>query len=227
MPNPVGPISHHWLDSSHISFGVVTGGLYGRTWKAEASAFNGREPDDTRWTIDLAALDSYSGRLSLMPSPRWVVQVSAGHLTAAEGHADGSREDVDRITASATYHRLMMDRLWATTVAWGQNREGGTATNALLLETSTDLSARDVLFARADVVQKMAADLALAGDERFVVQKYQAGYTRWFARLTGIDAGLGSSAGFAVVPQTLQPVYGQRVGGEFAVFLNIRAARHK
>ena len=27
MLNPVAPISHHWLDSSHISFGVVTAGL--------------------------------------------------------------------------------------------------------------------------------------------------------------------------------------------------------
>jgi len=227
MTNPFGPISHHWLDSSHISFGVVTGGLYGRTWKAEASAFNGREPDDTRWTIDLAALDSYSGRLSLMPSPQWAVQISAGHLTSAESHAEGTHEDVDRITASATYHRLTRDRLWATTVAWGQNRERDGATNAVLLETALDVSVRDSLFARADVVQKTAADLALAGDERFLVQKYQAGYTRWFARLTGIEAGLGASAGLALVPQGLESAYGRRVAGEFSVFLNIRAARHR
>ena len=43
MPNPVAPVGHHWLDSTHISFGVVTGGIYGKKWKAEASAFNGRE----------------------------------------------------------------------------------------------------------------------------------------------------------------------------------------
>src|SRR5262245_20561728 len=53
MPNPIAPISHHWLDSTHISFGVVTGGLYGKKWKAEASAFNGREPDDRRYNLDL------------------------------------------------------------------------------------------------------------------------------------------------------------------------------
>ena len=30
MPNPVAPIAHHWLDATHIAFGVVTGGLSGR-----------------------------------------------------------------------------------------------------------------------------------------------------------------------------------------------------
>ena len=49
MPNLYAPITHHWLDSSHISFGVMTGGMYGRRWKAEASIFNGREPDDGRY----------------------------------------------------------------------------------------------------------------------------------------------------------------------------------
>ena len=27
MENPEAPITHHWFDSSHITFGVVTGGL--------------------------------------------------------------------------------------------------------------------------------------------------------------------------------------------------------
>src|SRR5579871_6043283 len=48
MPNPIAPISHHWLDSTHVSFGVVTAGVYGRRWKVEQSVFNGREPDDRR-----------------------------------------------------------------------------------------------------------------------------------------------------------------------------------
>src|SRR5262249_29821533 len=28
MPNPLAPITHHWLDSTHITFGLVTGGVY-------------------------------------------------------------------------------------------------------------------------------------------------------------------------------------------------------
>src|SRR5262245_49031777 len=98
LPNPLAPISHHWLDSTHITFGVVTGAAYGRTWKAEASVFNGREPDEKRTNIDVAALDSVSRRLWFLPSPRVALQVSAGHLNEAEpGAAGAARVDVNRI----------------------------------------------------------------------------------------------------------------------------------
>ena len=55
MANPVAPISHHWLDSSHITFGLITTGIYDERWKAEMSLFNGREPDDDRANLDLGA----------------------------------------------------------------------------------------------------------------------------------------------------------------------------
>ena len=42
MDNPEAPISHHWLDSTHIA---VTAGVVVSDWKVEASAFRGREPD--------------------------------------------------------------------------------------------------------------------------------------------------------------------------------------
>src|SRR4030095_10410389 len=63
MANPLAPISHHWLDATHTPSGRVTGGVYTGRWKAEASAFTGREPDDRRTNLEFAALDSASGRL--------------------------------------------------------------------------------------------------------------------------------------------------------------------
>ena len=100
MPSPLAPITHHWFDATHITFGVVTGGVYGKRWKAETSVFNGREPDENRTNIDFSALDSYSGRVWFLPTNRWALQLSAGHLTEAEAsHDDGSRIDVNRITA--------------------------------------------------------------------------------------------------------------------------------
>ena len=105
MPNPLAPIAHHWLDATHITFGVLTAGVYNSRWKAEGSVFNGEEPDEHRWDIDLAPLDSFAGRLWFAPSSRVVLQVSAGHLTEAEpSHDAGGRVDVNRVTASATYH---------------------------------------------------------------------------------------------------------------------------
>lgn len=48
IANPIAPMAHHWLDSTHITFGVVTAGISSERWKAEASVFNGREPDEER-----------------------------------------------------------------------------------------------------------------------------------------------------------------------------------
>ena len=119
LPNPIAPIGHHWLDSTHIAFGVATAGIYGRRWKAEASLFNGREPDAERYDLDLDALDSYSGRLWFLPSDRWALQVSAGRLNEAEVHeVGGPRIDVSRVTVSATYHRPLTEAgIWASTIA--------------------------------------------------------------------------------------------------------------
>jgi hypothetical protein len=139
LPNPIAPISHHWFDATHVSFGVVTGGVYGRRWKAEGSLFNGREPDENRDDFDFGTLDSYSGRFWFLPTDRWALQVSAGHLKEAELRPGGEPPvDVDRVTTSVTYHRpLQGTGVWATTVAWGRNSDPAEdATHAFLFETS-------------------------------------------------------------------------------------------
>jgi hypothetical protein len=46
--NPEAPLTHHWLDSTHITYGVVTAGYEWDRVKLEGSAFNGREPDQDR-----------------------------------------------------------------------------------------------------------------------------------------------------------------------------------
>ncbi|MGE0393560.1 MAG: hypothetical protein AB7P67_08340, partial [Vicinamibacterales bacterium] len=70
MVNPIGPISHHWLDSTHVTFGVATAAAYSQRWKAEWSVFNGREPDERRADLDLGGFDSFAGRLSFLPTER-------------------------------------------------------------------------------------------------------------------------------------------------------------
>src|SRR5262249_27029072 len=126
-PNAIAPITHHWFDSTHITYGVVTTGLYGQRWKAEASLFNGREPDDQRTDLDFGAMDSWATRLWFVPTRRLAFQVSGGHLREAEADEDGGpRVDVDRLTASGTYHQSFGNRsIWATTIGWGRNAESG------------------------------------------------------------------------------------------------------
>ena len=45
--------------------------------------FNGREPDDHRADLDLAPLDSVSGRVWYLPTPQLALQISAAHLEEA------------------------------------------------------------------------------------------------------------------------------------------------
>ena len=201
--NPIAPISHHWLDATHIVFGVVTAGVVGPRWKAEASAFNGREPDEQRANLDLAALDSTAVRVSLLPTDRWALQVSAGHLREAEaGLGQQGPQDVDRVTASAAYHRPLRDKgFWASTLAYGVNREGNVlptgvlrqTTHAVLIESAVaSSSGLHHWFGRLDIVGKPGHDLHVHEEEDavFTVAKLQVGYLRQFAEVNGWAAGV-------------------------------------
>ena len=232
MPNPLAPIAHHWLDASHITFGVVTTGVFTRRWKVEASLFNGREPDEQRWDLDLAALDSISGRVSFVPSDDFVLQVSAGHLNEAEAD-EGSlaRIDVDRVTASVTYHRRVgAQNLWASTLAWGRNEESGVGSHVVLLESSLTRGERDVWFGRFEIGGKSAHDLdihELNENELLTVGKLQAGYTRYFASAAGLRLGVGGHLSAGFVPRTIEPQYGSRANLGVGFFLTVRPGAHK
>ena len=227
LPNPIAPIAHHWLDITHVTFGVVTAGLYGERWKGEASFFNGRHPDEQRYGFDLAPLTSVSGRAWWMPTPRWAVQVSTARLRAPEGHNHSpTATDVTktRTTASATYHRSLGGRLWATTVAWGQNRDRGVSTDALLAETAYDLKEKDTVFGRAEIVDKTNADINLGSLDvlTFTMTKLQAGYMRMLGTGGQLEASVGGTLGLLLVPESLAFVYTRRATPEFSVFFSIR-----
>jgi hypothetical protein len=227
MPSPLAPITHHWFDATHITYGVATGGVYGKRWKAEASVFNGREPDEDRTNFDFGAMDSYSGRLWFLPTTRWALQASAGHLSEAEaGHDGGPRIDVDRVTASATYHRIVRPgTIWANTIGWGRNQEpGNDATNAFLAETNVTLDERHTWFGRFELSGKSGHDLAIESDDLFNVAKLQGGYTRYLGTWNGLKPGLGAGLSAGIVPDSLKPFYGSRVNLGFGVFVTVRPA---
>jgi hypothetical protein len=228
MGTPLAPISHHWLDATHITFGVVTGGVYSRRWKAEGSVFNGREPDEHRADVDFGGLDSVSGRLWFLPTSRLALQFSIGRLTEAELDDHGeSPIDVVRTTASLTYHHPLQEgSLWATTVAWGSNSESGRTSNAALLETTLTVRDRDIWYGRFEVAGKSAHDLAVAdSDADFTVAKVQAGYTRYLPNAGKFQPGVGASVSLGIVPETLKDDYGKRANAGAAFYLTLRPAR--
>lgn len=224
MPNPIAPITHHWFDSTHVSFGVVTAGVYGPRWKVETSAFNGREPDENRKDFDFGPLDSISGRVWFLPTPRLALQVSGGHLREAEaGEGLEPRSDVDRVTASATYSRMSQRSVWASTLGWGRNAEGDHATNAILFETNLTVDDRDTVFGRFELAQKTPHDLHVAEtQDSFPLSKLAAGYARYISAGRGFKAGIGAAVSAAIVPDELRAAYGHRLNPGVAVFLTLR-----
>ncbi len=74
------PITHHWFDSSHVTFSVVTfGAIVSPKAKIEASVFRGREPDQERWGSKRARFVSF--RLSVNPTPHLSCRSAADSWT--------------------------------------------------------------------------------------------------------------------------------------------------
>ena len=124
MDDPDAPLSHHWQDSTHVTFGVVTLGMVWRDLKIEGSAFKGREPDEQRYDFDKPKLDSFSGRISWNPTKNLALQVSHGYISSPEElEPDANRH---RTTASLIYNvALGYDANWSNSFVWGQNHDGG------------------------------------------------------------------------------------------------------
>ena len=126
-------------------------------------------------------------RLTFLPTNQLALQVSAGHLREAEAEfAPHPRADVDRATASATYHRILSSGgLWATTIALGVNSghetiptgEFNATTFALMLETNANVTDRHTWLGRAEIVGKPAHDLHAHeyGSRVFPVGKLEGG----------------------------------------------------
>lgn len=234
FPNPIAPIAHHWLDSTHITFGLVTAGLYGLKWKVESSVFNAREPEDRRADLDLGPLDSVSARLALAPTRALSLQVSGAHLKQAEaGVGKQPRTDVERFTASAIYHRTVGNgNLRATTLAYGVNSERAIipgdlihqTTHAVLLESSATAGERHTWFGRLEVVGKPAG--SLHADEYirqvFPVGKLGVGYVHHLKPWNGLLPGVGASVTASIVPELLAPRYGGRIALGLGLFVTVR-----
>jgi hypothetical protein len=238
VANPIRSMTHHWLDSTHVSFGLVTVGMFNQRWKAEMSVFNGREPDDSQVDLDLGALDSVAGRLSFVPHDRLALQVSGGRLRDATTSLPfQSLDPVTRVIVSALYHAPLASRgMWSTTLAYGRNRaneivSGGlleVATAGVLLESSVTLGERHTVFGRGEVGGMPAHHLhahEYAGSV-FSVGKIQVGYVRHLQATKGLVPGLGGTVSVSLLSRELAPRYSGRAAPSFAIFFNLQAARH-
>ncbi len=206
---PAAPISHHWLDSTHVTFGVATVGLVHGKAKLEGSVFTGREPDERRFDFDRPRFDSYAFRLSYNPTPDWALQGSFGHIRSREELEPNV--NTDRVTLSVIYNKDWDQNTWQSLFAWGRNidRPKG-STDAFLLESTLAFREKHTVFARAERAQK--DDLSPGGvpqaGETLAVGEVSFGYIYDFLSAPHWVAGLGGLASVAIVPDTLRPAYG-------------------
>ena len=158
--NPQVPLAHHYLDSTHITTGVLTAGVEAGPMTFEASVFRGEEPDENRTNIDAPRLDSYSGRVSWRRGP-WQAQFSAGHLDKPEWYEP---YDVTRLTASIGFSGAVIARPLSATFAWGENRQAVVANgvaDAFLLEWDYRAQPSTTIYGRAEVAEKELFGLGL------------------------------------------------------------------
>ncbi|TMB35683.1 MAG: hypothetical protein E6J58_15955 [Deltaproteobacteria bacterium] len=222
MNNPFPPIGHHWQDSTHISFGVLTAGVYNRWVKLEGSIFHGREPDENRWDFDFGALDSWSGRLSVNPTQQTSFQVSYGYVNSPE--AAQPQENLHRVTASGSYSAPMLsDGNVALTALWGRNVEAGHSSDSALVEANLDLDGKNVPFVRFEYVQKLGHDLVLPGDPDAKYDVFQGSFG-YVHRFTGgpVVPVIGISVDIGIVPASIEAQYGTRTPVGAFVFIGLQ-----
>jgi hypothetical protein len=243
--NPTAPLGHHWMDATHITFGVVTGGLTWGRAKLDASAFNGREPDGMRWDFETPRLDSASVRLTVNPTPAFSAQVSIGHLNAPERLHPTI--DVRRYSASLAWSgglggsRLHMSAIWGRNV---RNRDlpncflsagcfqaamaipypPSRVQDAWLLEGALHVKARHIVFTRAEHVEK---DGLYPGIDPFHARVFpvgamQLGYLYELPVRGPLGIRAGGAAGFSLVPEFIEPDFGSRHPFSYWILIQAR-----
>jgi hypothetical protein len=223
--NPQVPLSHHYMDSSHITPGVIRGGLALGSWGVDGSWFRGREPDENRFDLDLGALDSYAMRLSWARGA-WSAQASGAFLEQPEAITPS---DARKITASVAYAAGDERRGLAWMAGFGQSREAHGNLEAYLLEATLRATADTTLYARLESVAKDILDAGFHPlgifhrHRQSQIGAMTIGYLREVQRTRLGAFAVGADVTAYHVPANLEEPYGFPLS--LHVFLRYRAPR--
>ncbi|HWD90255.1 MAG TPA: hypothetical protein VG367_19135 [Mucilaginibacter sp.] len=219
MNDPDAPLTHHYADATHITFGVATLGFRYSDVKLEGSIFTGRESDEYRYNFDKPTFDSYSVRLSYNPSDEWALQVSNGWIHSPE--ALEPLQNQERFTASAIYTKtLNYDSFIATTLVYGQDHfsDNQKTLPSILLESSWQIH-KTAIYGRYEYVQKDAEELVLTGtyseNPDFTINEVTLGINRLLTGVGQTNLTGGVQATLNISPVQLRALYGSiPVGAE-------------
>lgn len=231
--NTSAPLSHHLMDSTHISFGVVTTGFTYRWFKLEGSIFNGREPGENRYNFEANPWTSRSARFSFAPNDNWSAQVSYGFLRNPEALAPG---DVRRTTASISYNKRFERGNWASSLIWGRNHESHDGElfnlNGYVAESTVNFLDRNYFYTRLELTDK---NQLLRHDDRaqlgitehhpsFRIGAYTFGGARDIWNTEKTSLAIGSDVTFYSKPSILDSIYGTNPVS-WKLFLRLRPAK--
>ena len=244
--DPIAALGHHQQDSTHIAFNVLTGGLTWRWLRFEESGFHGAEPTEQRWGFQPSpnghAIDSYSSRVTFVPTQNWAAQYSIAHIVSPE--ALYPTENQQRQTASIMYNRPIgahhdttsmpgMDMStpatgnWATTLLWGRTKSltDSSIENSYLLESLLQFRTRNYVWTRIENAARTNELLLPPGSAlppNFTeipighVAAYTFGYDRDFRFIPHILIAPGAQFTTYTTPQPLVSTYGSHPWGVVA-----------
>lgn len=220
--DPEAPLSHHHLDATHVSFGVVTAGLVAGRWKIEASTFNGREPDQHRSAFEWRPLDSWSTRLSFNPVPSLALQISTSRLQSPESlHPEIA---VKRSTASVLHEASIGSWQASTTLAFGRNSPtAGWRTDAWLADEALRWGDGQVLYGRVERVGYDELPGVPELTQSPVIVKRSLGYQADIARWGVLRFSLGVVGSRFAIPNPLVTRYGV-APDSWTVYMRARVA---
>ena len=222
MDSPEAPITHHWFDSTHITFGVLTAGFVSGRWKLETSAFRGREPDEDRWDIETGDLDSRSARVSFNPTPNWSLQASWASIVSPE--ALEPHHDEERVSLSALYaKRIGSAGLVSGTVAWArkEKKPDDVELDAWLVEAAWQPDDRWTVFTRAEQIDTDELTPGGGHGPAYTVRKLSIGAIHDWRLSDSVKLGVGALFNSFDIPSPLAASYGDTGGGMAFVRLKI------
>lgn len=217
---PEATLTHHLVDSTHISDEVVTVGISHKKVRLEASGFHGAEPGENRWIIQTGAIDSWSTRLWFFPAKNWAAQVSVGRIAHPEALEPG---DQVRSTGSLQYSKPMLGSSWSSSFIWGRNHSTATYrnTNGYLLESVLPISRQNFITGRFELADK---DELFSTGYNYRIGAYTLGYTRDIALFSTVETGIGANFSAYSLPDAIKPYYGNHpIGGN--IFIRFRLRR--
>jgi hypothetical protein len=209
---PMAPLSHHNLDSTHISDDVLTAAWSVKRVTVDGSVFHGAEPDENRWDLDQGKIDSYAGRIAWRPG-HFELQVSACRREEPEAVEPG---DQTRQTASVAWDHTLPHGSIAVLGASGRNLLPDDQVEwGHLLEATWNLDTRHFIYGRLEQVDRDLYELIHktqrpegVDPKRVHVESLVLGYAYAIPLIQEAQTAVGAALGYYHFDDRLDDVYG-------------------